>query len=173
MKIKLIWIISDEVRTRNRFKRASLLSPQGSQTQQPTRGQMIRICMGIYRKIDKTVKKYCKKATQTQLFMRYVYLNSCLCTFWPFYRSYDKFPYKFWNLAYFHEINFRNHISTSRAQFFHSTFPIPHLSNIHLPYRAFRSGFANKTSFSWTNTLFCSFIGKLSSPFKKKINRIK
>ena len=30
-----------------------------------------------------------KKTTQTQLFMRYVFFNSCFCTFQPFYRSYD------------------------------------------------------------------------------------
>ena len=34
------------------------------------------------------------KKKQTQLFLRYVYFNSCMCTFQPFHRPYDKFPYK-------------------------------------------------------------------------------
>ena len=36
--------------------------------------------------------------------------------------------------------------------------PIPHFSNIHLTYRKFWSGFANKTSFSWLNTVFSALL---------------
>ena len=81
------------------------------ESQQPTGSQIIRICMGIYRKIDKTVRMYItaikvympynelylccfltvscatnvilESFNEKQLSMRYmyVYFNSCLCTF--------------------------------------------------------------------------------------------
>ena len=49
----------------------------------------------------------------------------------------------------------------------YSPFRILRFSSIHFTYRTFRSGFAIITSFNSPNTLFCSFIAKLSSPLKK------